>query len=486
LLTLLAGVACAPPPATKRAQGVLVIAIDGLRADHLSCYGYDRETSPGLDALAAEGILFEEVFASSPLTLPAHVALLTGSEPTVARRFLVTEYEGLGERRWRVPERGPHLALEFLAQGFATAAFLDDEQLTEAHGFAPGFQHFEVLAEREPEAWEGGPSERVVRRFLDWLGTVPSSRPWFAYLHLRELERFWSDPSPSGEGFFPPRPELDVVPPVGNTDSVFFALPRSRWRGGARTLGGYEALYDDELRLIDVELGRLFARLRRNERYEGTAIHVLGTHGVQFGEAGLYLSSGRYSRADLGVPWIFKPAGASAARGVRATGIASTLDLAPTVLAHAGLAPAVGMHGLSQAGLADGSLRTAAPRAFVFASAGLQEGCAVIGARYALEYLLPFGTSDAQLRRSWSGEWASLGLQTRLTFYDRLAYPYPPLDGPEVLGPSEDFALFRAAALEWVRDMNDLRVFLQAPPGRSNLDEATLARLRKNGRIGGG
>ena len=482
----LALAACAPPASGAPGPGVLVIAIDGLRADHLSCYGYDRETSPALDALAADGLLFEEAFASSPLTLPAHVAILTGSEPTVARRFLVTEYEGLAERRWRVPERGPHLALEFLAQGYATAAFLDDEQLSAAHGFAPGFQHFEVLAGEEPEAWEGSRSERVVRRFWNWLGTLPSDRPWFAYLHFRELERFWSEPPARAEGFFPPRAELDVLPPVGNTDSVFFALPRSRWRGGTRTLGGYEALYDDEIRALDQELERLFARLRRAERFDATAIHVLGTHGLQFGEAGLYLRSGRYSRADLAVPWIFRPAGPGVVRGRRIAGIVSALDLAPTALAHAGLALPAGLLGLSQAGLTDGSARTAAARTYVFASAGLQEGCAVIGARHALEYDLPLGTSDAQLRRSWTGEWAALALQPRLLFYDRIAEPYPPLDAEGNLGPPEEFAAFRAAALEWVRDMNDLRLFLQAPPGRSLLDGATLERLRKNGRIGGG
>jgi arylsulfatase A-like enzyme len=483
---LIAFAACAPPAPTAPGPGVLVIAIDGLRADHLASYGYDRETSPALDALAADGILFEQAFASSPQTLPAHVALLTGNEPTVARRFLMTEYEGLGERRWRVPERGPHLALEFLAQGYATAAFLDDDKLSEAHGFAPGFQHFEVLATEEAQEWEGGPGERVVRHFLTWLGTVPAGRPWFAYLHFHQLERFWAEPPAAREGFFPPRAELDQLPAVGNTDSVFFALPRSRWRGGARTLGGYEALYDDEIRVLDQELDRLFARLRGSKRYESTSIHVLGAHGLQFGEAGLYLRSGRYSRADLAVPWIFRPAGAEATRGLRVEGIVSAIDLAPTALANAGVPVPAGMQGLSQAGLADGSTRAAAARSFVFASAGLQEGCAVIGPRFALEYILPLGISDPQLRRSWTGEWSSHGLQPRLVFYDRTAEPYPPLDAEGNRGPAEEFAAFRAAALDWVRDMNDLRLFLQAPPGRSLLEPATLQRLRDNGRIGGG
>lgn len=486
LASVLAG-ACGPRASGAPGPGVLVIAIDGLRADHLGSYGYDRATTPALDALAADGLLFEEVFASSPLTLPAHVALLTGAEPGAARRFLVSEYEGLTERRWRVPERGPHLAQEFLASGYATAAFLDDEQLSDVHGFDPGFQRFEIVSDRPPEEWEGEASERVVRRFLDWLGGLEPGRPWFAYVHLRELERFWSDREERAEGYFPSRPELERVPPVGNTDSVFFAVPRSRWRGGPRTLGGYEALYDDELRLLDQDLERLFARLRRTGRDETTTIHVLGSHGVQFGEAALYLTSGRYSRADLHVPWIVRPAARfTAARGRRVGGIASTLDLAPTVLAQERLAVPAGMHGVSQAALLDEAATHTAAREFVFASCGLQEGLTVIGARHALEYVLPLGTADAQLRRSWTGTWTALGMQPRLVFHDRLAEPYPPLDAEGNRGPPEEFARYRAAALERVRDVNDLRQHLQAPPGRSPLDAAVLQRLREHGLIGSG
>lgn len=487
LLPLLWLAACSPRGAGGPGPGVLVIAIDGLRADHLGTYGYDRQTTPALDALAAEGLFFEEAFASSPLTLPAHVALLTGAEPGAARRFLVSEYEGLGERRWRVPERGPHLAQEFLAQGYATAAFLDDEQLSDVHGFDPGFQRFELVSDRPAEEWEGDASARVVRRFFDWLGGLEPGRPWFAYVHLRELERFWSDREERAEGYFPARPELEVVPPVGNTDSVFFAIPRSRWRGGPRTLGGYEALYDDELRLIDQELERLFARLRRSDRLETTTIHVIGSHGVQFGEAGLFLTSGRYSRADLHVPWIVRPAARQGgARGRRVAGIASTLDLAPTVLAGEGLAVPEGMHGLSQAALLGGAGTEAAAREFVFASCGLQEGLAVIGARHALEYVLPLGTADAQLRRSWSGTWAALGMQPRLVFHERLSEPYPPLEAEGNRASPEDFARYRAAALERVRDVNDLRLHLQAPPGRSPLEAPALQRLRDHGLIGSG
>jgi arylsulfatase A-like enzyme len=73
---------------------VLVIAIDGLRADHVGCYGHDRPTTPTLDALFADGVRFQEAFATAPTLLPSHVSLFTGCDPNVARRTqLLNEME---------------------------------------------------------------------------------------------------------------------------------------------------------------------------------------------------------------------------------------------------------------------------------------------------------------------------------------------------------------------------------------------------------
>lgn len=458
--------ACGARSSTGVAPGVLLLVVDELRADHLGAYGYDRDTTPGLDELAREGLRFEQVFASAPLLIPAHVAVLTGCEPGVARRFLGREFEGLNERRWGIPARAPRLAVEFLAAGYATAAFVDHERLSAGYGFGLGFQRYEILDKASAEDWEGPPSTRPVDHFLKWLGTVPPSRPWFAYVHLNQLERSWSEPNNGSEGYFQPRPELAYIPPVANTDSVFFAVPRSRWRGGVRSLGQYEAAYDDQIRGIDAEIERLCASLRRQGRYEATSLHVLGTCGLQFGEAGMILSSGRYSLADLAVPWILRPrAGLDAALARCVPGLVSTLDVAPTLLALEGLAVPRDMRGRSQAAALREPATAGTARPFVFASCGLQEGCAVIGASHVLEYLFPRGTADAQLRRSWTGEWSDLAMQPRLNLYDRKRTPAALLEGEESLMREAELPAYRAAAVEWLRQMNDMRLALQGPVG---------------------
>ena len=476
---------CARAPAGGHGQGVLVIAIDGLRADHVSALGYDRPTTPSLDALARDGVLFAQAFASSPSLLPSHASLLTGCEPTVARRFLPNEFEGLKENRWRIPPRVPHLAIELLSAGYATAAFLDDALLEPVHGFGPGFQVHQFLSEDSAQDWEGRQPARLVDHLLLWLRPLPSQRPWFAYLHISELERFWPTPDKDWDGYFQPRPELNRVPPVGNTDSVFFAVPRSRWRGGPRLLSQYEASYDGHLRAIDAELERLFASLRRLGRFERTTILVVGTYGIQFGEAGLYACGGRYSMADLHVPWILRPSQEQeCTRGRVTQALVSLLDVAPTVLELEGLAIPPGMHGVSEAACAGPREPAGSAREFAFASCGVQEGCALIGQRYCLEYLVPAGTEDAQLRRSWFGDWVEPSLDPSLRFYDRLATPYPPLTAGLRTGPDEEFERFRNKAAEWLRDMNEVRVHLQAVAGSSPLDEAALQRLRDKGYLG--
>src|SRR4029453_3282621 len=116
-----------------------------------------------------------------------------------------------------------------------------------------------------------------------------------------------------------------------------------------RTLGDYEATYDGNVRRLDQALQQLFNNLRLQGRYENTTIVVVGTYGVQFGEAGLFLTSGRYSVAGVRVPWIMRlPTLPEERRGGEVAGIASSLDLAPTLLETVHVQRPRGMHGVSQ------------------------------------------------------------------------------------------------------------------------------------------
>ena len=100
LLAALLGAGCAGPRAER--PNLLLISIDTLRADHLGCYGYARPTSPSLDALAAQGVLFEHAYAPAPWTLPSHVSLLTALYP--AEHGVVTMGLAIDPRQELLPE----------------------------------------------------------------------------------------------------------------------------------------------------------------------------------------------------------------------------------------------------------------------------------------------------------------------------------------------------------------------------------------------
>jgi len=481
---------CSPsvqPP--RPGTGILVIAVDALRADHLNAYGYDpeRRTSPRLDRLAGEGVLFRQAFSSAPSILPAHVGLLTGCSPLVARRLLGQETPA-PERRWRIPRAVPRLAVELLSAGYRTAAFMDHPRLAPLNGFAAGFEEL-VEAEGEDQAERLEPTtRRSVDRFLQWLRSVDRDESWFAYLHVNDLDRFWGWPDPRWDDFFQPRGDT-YVPPVGSTDSALFAMPRGRWRGGVRSLSKYEAMYDGQVRRLDTELEHLFTNLDVLKRYERTTIVVVGSTGIQFGEAGLVLSSGLYSMADLHVPWILKPdAEVDLPRGLVHEGVVGTLDLAPTLIELAGLSVPAGTHGRSLLGeLHDRA--TAPDERVVFAACGLLEGCVAIGPRYVYERMQPDRVAP-QLRRSWLGTstpWA----EAEGRFYDRTE---PSADlgatGDRLPGEADGARrtleeLTRATEL-WMERVRRTRLVLQLGTAAEGVTPADVAELQRLGYLGSG
>lgn len=470
---------CIPARAAREtAPGILVVAVDGLRADHLGAYGYDRETTPNLDALASQGVLFESVFSSAPRMLPAHVSLLTGCQPWVARRTLPSELEVSFERRWKLPIEVPHLAVELLAAGWSTAAFVDHEEMAPLYGLDRGFKLFVDSGKEERPGLAG-----LDRRIQQWVRGLDRERPFFGYVHLHDLERSWVEPDREWERYFyPPRPELSAVPPVGLTDEVLFSVPYSRGRSGVASLGSYETAYDGHLRRLDGQLQALLEGLEVNGRLEETTVVVVGSFGLQFGEAGLYLRAGRYSVADLHVPLIVRPRAGllrESARGGRAAGIFSLPDLVPTLLELEGVPLPWGLHGISQAGALEGGTGA---REIAFASCGIQEGCALFGPRFVLEYLLPGDVSDPALRRSWFGEEQVEETPPVARFYDWRDVPHPPLTGGLRAGDAPTFERYRVRAAEWIQTMEEVR---RALHGRgvfgSRVDDATVERLREQG-----
>src|SRR5204862_3639829 len=114
---------------------IILISIDALRADHLPAYGYKKVRTPALDALAADGVVFDRAYSHTPQTLPAHASLLTGRLP-----FETGVRDDVG---FVIPERERLLAEILRDRGFETAAIVSNIALRAATGLAQGFTFFD-------------------------------------------------------------------------------------------------------------------------------------------------------------------------------------------------------------------------------------------------------------------------------------------------------------------------------------------------------
>lgn len=469
-------------PTDEVGHGVLVIAVDALRADHLASHGHDRRTMRALDErMRAEGVLFEHAWSTGPGVVPAHVSLLTGCDPHVARQPQLLE-EDLRTPlfNWFVPDDVPRLAEEFLASGWTTGAFVDHPSIAGLRGYRRGFRDYEEAGGEERSfGFEG-----VATRFVTWLEGRERGDRWFGYVHMNDLERMWLSEPGDLRPAFEARPDAGDVPPPGAHDPIFFAVPRPRVGEGTRSLGEYEARYDSALDLLDRSLARLFGRLEVIGRWEHTTVVLVGTFGFGFGEAGLVLDSGSLSPVDLHVPLWIRPAPAHHATAQARTPVTVSLtDVAPTALDLAGIPVPDAMHGRSLLDVLRGEHAGDAPRQ-VHASFASFPGFAVAEGPWLLEVSRPW-LGPAPLARSWTGG-APSGPDTaaeRVVLHDaRRRLPLGVLAGGAPPPDDQLVPRLRAAGEAWAASMQRLQLALHLVPlGLDVLEPEDLQDLRRQG-----
>ena len=260
-------------------RGVLLIVIDCLRADHVSCYGYDRATTPTIDALSERGVLWEQAHAASSWTKPSVASLLTGLHPTGHGAF-----QGIKRSKGRTGAKTdilraslPTLAERFAESGWRTGAFINNAQLGEFTGLNRGFGTYVPTA---------GKADRLIGIFLEWL-EADLKRPAFTYLHF--LEAHWP--------YKPRRRHVALF--GGNRDTNYFKDFSARDYGRLRrAISHGEAdlpdehlkqmiqMYDGAIRRIDGKLKIILAMLTELGLREDTAILVTADHGDEFLEHG--------------------------------------------------------------------------------------------------------------------------------------------------------------------------------------------------------
>jgi len=322
------------PPAD--APNVLLIVMDTVRADRLGAYGYTRPTTPVLDALARQGVVFERAVANSSWSLPSHVTLITGRLPGEhGGETIGGSYDG----------RFPTLASVLAARGYATAGFVANAGYAScARGMGGGFQRYEdsfapasqimdrVYAAKlnrlvaaplggniAPREWNS--ARTLSREFLDWVD-ARGRRPFFAFLNFMETHYPYAPPAEFAARF--------AENPEPIQSEQWYSM-----RSGERPLQPglvkrASDLYDASLASLDAQLGELFAELDRRGLSQNLLVIITADHGESLGEHGLLEHQISLYADQIHVPLIFRmpgriPAGSRVTAPVGLDQIASTV-----------------------------------------------------------------------------------------------------------------------------------------------------------------
>jgi len=312
-------------------KNVLLVLVDTTRADHLSCYGYPRPTSPTVDALAREGVLYERAISQASWTWPATASVLTARYPHA--------HGILGPDRCYLDESIETLPELLQKEGYTTYGISANALICRAQNFNQGFETF-VEAFR----W---PADRVAGDFLSWLDRN-EGHAFFAYLHFMDPHHPYT----------PPEAVRRVVAPemFDGEDDLAALLRIKEGQTNMRTVQKLRAdkdhivaLYDAEIRHFDDELGRILDALRAKKLFDDTIVVVTSDHGEEFWEHGHIGHAKTLYQELIRVPLVVRAPGLAAP--ARENALVETIDVYPTLCEALKIAPPSDVQGQRLPGL---------------------------------------------------------------------------------------------------------------------------------------
>lgn len=308
---------------------IILITIDALRADHLGCYGYERKTSPNIDKLAKEGVIFLNCFATSSATIWASVGSFTGN-------YLGTDKYDLFLGNI-LDEKFITLAEYLRSLGYYTEAFASNGNYRKENGFAQGFDYYCNYVRHGSEG-----AENITPDVLNFLNNYRRNNPFFIWIHYSDahipyklpqvyFNTFYNDRlykendkilelKPEGlypeEGMFYPWTSHGYIPPI--------AFHKEKYN-----LNYYIAHYDTKIRYIDFYIGKLLKNIKGD-----TLIILSADHGEAMGEHNVYFTHGENIHDEqLHIPLIIKDYRYFKG-GRKISAVSSSTDIVPTILSR--------------------------------------------------------------------------------------------------------------------------------------------------------
>ncbi|MDD5557603.1 MAG: sulfatase [bacterium] len=306
---------------------VILITADSMRADHLGCYGYLRATSPDIDRLASEGVLFENAVTPGLWTMPSLPSLMTSTHPRVHKVMLVDK---------KLPPRLPLLAELVQGGGFETAAFVNHQWVgAEGQGLDRGFRYFDNSYSaghgHSPELHHLGDAA-ATDDLIAWLDKNMGKRV-FAWIHYVNPHYPYTPPPPYDDMF-----EDDGLyrtgawAPISPTPFLFGFIYENTARHMRRPhdVDHYVSQYDGEIRFVNDQIRRITRHLDATDMRRRTIMIISTDHGESLGEHDWYFEHNKPFETVARVPLIMR--GYGVPRGRRVDALVSLIDLAPTVL----------------------------------------------------------------------------------------------------------------------------------------------------------
>jgi arylsulfatase A-like enzyme len=379
-------------------RNVVLISIDSLRRDHVGAYGHkpryagDIPVSPNIDALGAEGVVFEDAWTTSSWTLPSHMALMTG---------LPDRLHGVETDKFQLDPLRTTLAEQFQASGWKTAGYFSGPFLAPRYGFGRGFGDYQSgmltsedftarIAVENSKRQQAGiePMDAdTIKFFRDrishWDITSPrinelgrafldqqeasADQPFFLFLHYFDAHY---DHTPDAASGLAKQFDPGYSGPFNGTNWYFDDRVMQKEKPykrliGARDLEHVKALYDAEIHWVDQHVGAIIAKLKERGLYDNTIIMVVADHGDEFFDHGSIGHRSTLLQEQCRIPMILRVPGVTP-EGRRVPALTRIYDAAPTLLDYAGAKGLVEAEGVSMRELVDGegAPRTAMQRIF--------------------------------------------------------------------------------------------------------------------------
>lgn len=317
---------------------VVMIVLDALRADHLSSYGYERDTSPNIDRLASEGALFLNAHSHGNRTILAMPALFTSLYPSFNGAISV------GALMRPLPEDKTTIAEMLQARGYTTVALMTNIHLKSVFNMTQGFDRAEEfnagayslsvyrllislnVLQRPEIAIEGRPrATEITDTALTWLDDL-KDRPFFLYVHYMDTHHPYRPPPEFAEMFG--GITTDPAALFMKSRRVLHRDPDASF--DERDLQRLEDYYDASIRYADHEIGRLLDRVRDISKDRQTVVVVTADHGDEFLEHGTLYHNNLLIEELLHVPLIFWEPGEVKA-GQRIDSLVRHIDVMPTL-----------------------------------------------------------------------------------------------------------------------------------------------------------